>query len=602
MKEIHHIVLLLLVILVSVYGKFLVLGPDDPVVATAGEDVLLECQLVPDLSVSNMVIQWIKSDLDSPVHIYRNGEDDIVAQHKNYQGRTELFKDELTTGNIALRIKNITIFDEGTYICLVDDKTDSANFAVRLEVIGKFLVLGPDDPVVATPGEDVLLECQLVPDISVSNMEVQWIKSDLDSPVHMYRNGEDDIVAQHKDYRGRTELFKDELTTGNISLRIKNTTIFDEGTYTCLVDDKTYPANFTVGLQVIGLGCEPWIQMKGYHKNGIELVCKSSGWYPEPEILWIGEDGRSLTQAETRYQDSKGLVDVQSNIVVTRQSTNRFKCLILNRQLKTEQEVTIRISDDIFPAVPVWLVPLLVSICLLIAAILVVIYWNVKQHRRIKELELWKSIIEFDQWKPLVESEWKRICECEAPVTLDPNTAHPYLLLSEDLKTVRNTGKRQKLPDNPERFNYYVFVLGSEGFTSGKHSWEVEVGNKTRWSVGVAKESINRKDEIDLFPGNGFWRVRLREGNKYRACEKPRKHLELRVNPRKIRVCLDYEGGKVSFYNSDNKSHIYTFTGTFTEKLYPFFSPGTTDGGKNTEPLKICPRTVTIQEDEGFIP
>ncbi|XP_072331827.1 zinc-binding protein A33-like [Scyliorhinus torazame] len=199
---------------------------------------------------------------------------------------------------------------------------------------------------------------------------------------------------------------------------------------------------------------------------------------------------------------------------------------------------------------------------------------------------------------------WKKMLTVinTAPVTFDPNTAHPVLLLSEDLSTVRYTGKREQLPDNPERFVHYAVVLGSEGVTSGKHSWEVEVGNQTEWTVGVAKESVNRKGKITLDPDNGLWRLALRQENKYSACEKPSKLLDLRVKPRKIRVCLDYEGGKVSFYNSDNKSHIYTFTGTFTEKLYPYFSPCNTDGGKNPEPLKICPRTVTIQEDEGFIP
>ncbi|XP_060706484.1 zinc-binding protein A33-like [Hemiscyllium ocellatum] len=194
---------------------------------------------------------------------------------------------------------------------------------------------------------------------------------------------------------------------------------------------------------------------------------------------------------------------------------------------------------------------------------------------------------------------WKKMLTVinTAPVTLDPNTAHPVLLLSEDLSTVRHTGNRQQLPDNPERFGYYGYVLGSEGFTSGKHSWEVEVGNKTEWDVGVAKESINRKGGITVSPGNGFWTLMLREGNKYWA----NSWLNPSVSLRKVRVCLDYEGGKVSFYNSENKSHIYTFTGTFTEKLYPYFRPGNTDGGKNTEPLKICPRRVTIQEGEGFI-
>ncbi|XP_060706400.1 zinc-binding protein A33-like isoform X2 [Hemiscyllium ocellatum] len=98
---------------------------------------------------------------------------------------------------------------------------------------------------------------------------------------------------------------------------------------------------------------------------------------------------------------------------------------------------------------------------------------------------------------------WKKMLTVinTAPVTLDPNTAQPALLLSEDLSTVRHTGNGQQLPDNPERFDPCVCVLGSEGFTSGKHSWEVEVGNKTEWTVGVAKESINRKWGLTETPG-----------------------------------------------------------------------------------------------------
>ncbi|XP_060706610.1 zinc-binding protein A33-like isoform X1 [Hemiscyllium ocellatum] len=199
---------------------------------------------------------------------------------------------------------------------------------------------------------------------------------------------------------------------------------------------------------------------------------------------------------------------------------------------------------------------------------------------------------------------WKKMLTVinTAPITLDSNTAHPDLLLSEDLSTVSCNGKQQQLPRNPERFVRNVQVLALEGFTSGKHSWEVEVGNQTEWTVGVVNESINRKEAFSLIPGNGYWSVKLRDGNKNRAGDTSSKRSEPSVNIKKIRVCLDYEGGKVSFYNSENKTHIYTFTGIFTEKLYPFFSSSLMDGSKNTDPLTICPRRITIQEDEGFVP
>ncbi|XP_072891530.1 butyrophilin subfamily 1 member A1-like [Hemitrygon akajei] len=341
---------------------------------------------------------------------------------------------------------------------------------ILISLQGDFILLVPNEPFVAIAGEDVVLECDLYPPISTSNMAVQWLKSGLSSPIHVYRYGQDDPLAQHQDYRGRTELFKDEITNGNISLRIKNVRRDDEGQYICLVEDRTDFKQSAVELRVLGSGSKPRIQMTGYRGVGIQLVCKSSGWYPEPEIQWIGGDGNALTEAETKYHRDSGLVNAESSVGVTRQSSGKLKCIIRSERLKIEHTAIITISDNLFPAVVQWAL-LLVTICVLIAANSTVIYWNVKQNRRIKELELQKSI---------VESEWKRICGHEVSVTLDVETASPELEVSEDRKSVRQTETRRDLPDTGKRFTDWPCVLGSEGFTSGRHYWEVEVtGN--RW-------------------------------------------------------------------------------------------------------------------------
>uniref|UniRef100_A0A4W5JDM9 E3 ubiquitin-protein ligase TRIM39-like n=1 Tax=Hucho hucho TaxID=62062 RepID=A0A4W5JDM9_9TELE len=191
--------------------------------------------------------------------------------------------------------------------------------------------------------------------------------------------------------------------------------------------------------------------------------------------------------------------------------------------------------------------------------------------------------------KKLCDAELKRIQQYAVDVTLGPDTAHPYLILSEDGKQVKHGDTKQDLPDNPQRFNHVVCVLGKEGLSSGRFYYEVMVKGKTKWDLGVGRESINRKGGISLSPEDGYWTLWLRNGE-YKVHAKPCVLLHLRENPQKVGVFVDYEEGQVSFYDVEARSHIYSFTGcTFTEKLYPFFCPCINDGGENSTPLIISP-------------
>ncbi|XP_075769293.1 zinc finger protein RFP-like [Pelodiscus sinensis] len=173
-------------------------------------------------------------------------------------------------------------------------------------------------------------------------------------------------------------------------------------------------------------------------------------------------------------------------------------------------------------------------------------------------------------------------------VTLDPDTAHPNLVLSEDRKRVRHGDTSQDLPDTPERFDSYPELLGAEGFAGGRRYWEVEVGDKTKWTLGVCRESVSRKGESTYSPGDGYWVVWLRDGG-YEALTSPSTLLPVSARPSRVGVFLDYEAGEVSFYNVTDRSHLFTFTGTFSGTLHPYFSPCNNAGGTNAAPLTICP-------------
>lgn len=162
------------------------------------------------------------------------------------------------------------------------------------------------------------------------------------------------------------------------------------------------------------------------------------------------------------------------------------------------------------------------------------------------------------------------LCRALVKVTLDPETASPYLILSKDCKTVRLGDRQQNLPDTPQRFTGSPSALGSQGFAAGRHYWELEVGDGDSWAVGVAAESVRRKDSLTMAMGK-IWALRRDWDRQYTALHMPPAPLALEEEPRRIRVHLDYEAGEVTFYNAENMAQILQFKASFTEKVFPYF-------------------------------
>ncbi|CAL8289323.1 unnamed protein product [Lota lota] len=210
-----------------------------------------------------------------------------------------------------------------------------------------------------------------------------------------------------------------------------------------------------------------------------------------------------------------------------------------------------------------------------------------------RSLDLLEETLNMEM-KKLRDAELKRVQQCEVDVTLDPETAEPRLILSEDGKQVHDGGLWKKLPDNPKRFIWSLCTLTRKSFSSGRFYFEVQVKDKTTWHLGVARESINRKGQIIVTPEMGYWTIQLKKdelvfnGN-------PAVCLPLRAELQKVGVFVDYDEGLVSFYDVDARVHIYSATGcTFSEPLYPFLCPGSYNHeGRNSAPLIISPVNPT---------
>ncbi|XP_034541088.1 E3 ubiquitin-protein ligase TRIM11-like [Notolabrus celidotus] len=195
-----------------------------------------------------------------------------------------------------------------------------------------------------------------------------------------------------------------------------------------------------------------------------------------------------------------------------------------------------------------------------------------------------------EQMKKLFEAELKRVQQYEVDLTLDPDTAHPALILSDDGKQVHHVDVKKNLPDNPERFSSGAHVLSKQSFSSGRSYFEVQVKGKTGWVLGVVKESMNRKMVTELDNESKSCVIGCMSDGWNFALDYPLAGLTLKSKPEKVGVFVDYEEGLASFYDVDTASLLYSFTGwSFKEKLFPIFSPETNEGGKNSATLIISP-------------
>ncbi|KAF4071992.1 hypothetical protein AMELA_G00269280 [Ameiurus melas] len=188
---------------------------------------------------------------------------------------------------------------------------------------------------------------------------------------------------------------------------------------------------------------------------------------------------------------------------------------------------------------------------------------------------------------------WERMLSIikYTPVILDPNTAHPCLQLTDNLTRMELHNSNPEHPVNPLIFSDYSSVLGSEGFDSGKHCWDIDVGNSSAWAVGVISESAYKHREI--LSKQGLWHIGYYKGKYGQGLsDEVLIPINLKEKLQRIRVLLDWDSGCVSFFNSVNDTHVHTFVHTFTERVYPYFCNACPDNA-----LRIVPVGLSITEE-----
>nr|XP_032636535.1 butyrophilin subfamily 1 member A1-like isoform X2 [Chelonoidis abingdonii] len=249
----------------------------------------------------------------------------------------------------------------------------------------QFTVTGPDHLIITSLGGEAVLPCHLSPRMSAENMEVRWFRSWFSPVVHLYRDGQDQYGEQMLEYRGRTELLKDNITNGSVFLRIRDIRPSDDGQYKCFFQSSVFYEAALLELQVAGLGSDPVISVEGHQDGGIQVVCQSSRWYPAPEAQWRDHRGQLLPSASEKISlEADGLFQTEIVIVITEESNQKVSCCVRNPRLNQERESTIYVAELFFPRVHPSKVALWVILAvLMVLAILMVLggYCVWRRHR-----------------------------------------------------------------------------------------------------------------------------------------------------------------------------------------------------------------------------
>ncbi|XP_063757166.1 butyrophilin subfamily 3 member A2-like isoform X2 [Eleginops maclovinus] len=216
---------------------------------------------------------------------------------------------------------------------------------------GQSQLIGSRQPIVANLGSDIILPCYLEPAVNAAGKTLEWTRPDLNPRfVHVMRSGQELKEMKHKNFEGRTSIFTDELKNGNISLKLSNVQLSDQGKYRCFIPELSQQS-FVHLVCASGPASPPVISLSGLdgQTGGVVLQCKSAGWSLEPEVLWLDAEGKLLSAGPPEtVRGPDDLYTVSSRVTVEKRHSNSFTCRVQHHNTKHTTQTHFRISDYFF--------------------------------------------------------------------------------------------------------------------------------------------------------------------------------------------------------------------------------------------------------------
>ncbi|XP_041094722.1 erythroid membrane-associated protein-like isoform X4 [Polyodon spathula] len=516
-----------------------------PLIVREGEDAVLPCLfLSPDTNAESLEVKWYGVQ-ETLVHTYLDHKDVLDAQIDKYKGRTSLFQEELRKGNVSLQIRGVRISDKGSYSCCVIsakqmycDKLE-LHFPETFEISMQWAAIA----------NSLLVPVIVIAALCCCIRKLTKEKKALQKENERLGRENERLGKEKQDLQKKNETLAIEKQTAQAEkqdLQKKNETLAIEKQTAQAEKKALQKENERLGRENERLGKETLKKQKenveaekqDLQKKNETLEIEKQTAQAEKKALQK-ENERLGRENERLGKEKQDLQKKNETLAIEKQTAQAEKKALQkeNERLGRENE---RLGKE-----------------------------TLKKQKENVEADLKDLRQKTNTVGYVLDREWKLITEPRVKVTPDPDTASPSLTVSEDGSLVRFTG---------ERSEEWPSVVGREGFTSGRCYWEVEVGEKGYWVLGVSTHPHEKS--IPEKPEEGYWLVRLVKGKTCRAVSQSGDQIvQLEKICKVWGVYLDHEGGRLSFYNAETRFHIYTFEGSFPGQVYPIFSPGSYDKG-----------------------